>query len=205
MSGYPPSSDIAFTPSVKAVQQRKGSRDVYAAMEAQGGFRTLIDDRLRMALAIADSAYLVTASADAQPYAQHRGGPPGFIRVMDEHTLGFADFSGNRQYITAGNLAENPRAFLFVMDYAERRRVKIWGRARMVDNDPELCLRLMPAGYGAKPEAALMFEVDAWDLNCPQHIPRKFGAAQVTAVLAERDARIAALEAELSRLKGEIS
>ena len=197
-----PSSDIAFTPTVKAIQARRGSRDIYARMEAKGGFRTVIDERMIEALAISNSAYLVTASADGQPYAQHRGGPKGFIRVIDDRTIGFADYSGNRQYVSTGNLAENPKAFLFLMDYAHRRRVKIWGRARVVEGDDALNAQLMPAGYDARPEAAILFEIEAWDLNCPQHIPQKFDAEDVAAALGRLEARIAELEAENAALKG---
>jgi predicted pyridoxine 5'-phosphate oxidase superfamily flavin-nucleotide-binding protein len=200
-----PSSDIAFSPAVKAVQTRRDSRAAYAAIEAKGGFRAAIDARLREALAEANSAYLVTASADGQPYAQHRGGPRGFIRVLDERTLGLTDYAGNRQYITTGNLSENFEAFLFLMDYADRRRVKIWGRARVVPDNAALNTALMPEGYKARAEAAILFEVAAWDLNCPQHIPQKFDAEDVAAALAERDARIAALQAELAELKGTAS
>ncbi|MBN8902817.1 MAG: pyridoxamine 5'-phosphate oxidase family protein [Rhodospirillales bacterium] len=196
-----PTSDVAFTPAVKAIQTRRGSRDHYRPMEERGGFRSAIDDRLMEALTEANSAYLVTASADGQPYAQHRGGPPGFIRVIDDKTIGFVDYVGNRQYITAGNLSENPKAFLFLMDYARRRRVKIWGRARMVEGDADLNARLMPMGYRARAEGAILFEIVAWDLNCPQHIPQKFDAADVAAALQTRDARIAELEAELAALK----
>lgn len=197
-----PSSDIAFTPMVKAVQTRRGSRGIYARMEAQGGFRTGIDERMIEALAIANSAYLVTASADGQPYAQHRGGPKGFIRVIDERTIGFADYSGNRQYISTGNLAENSKAFLFLMDYTHRRRVKIWGRARVVEGDDALNAQLMPHGYKARAEAAILFEIEAWDLNCPQHIPQKFDAEDVAAAIGRLEARIAELEAENTALKG---
>ena len=197
-----PSSDIAFTPAVKALQARHGSRGIYERMEAKGGFRTGIDDRMIEALAIANSAYLVTASADGQPYAQHRGGPRGFIRIIDERIIGFADYSGNRQYVSAGNLSENPKAFLFLMDYAHRRRVKIWGRARVVEGDETLNAQLMPAGYNARPEAAILFEIEAWDLNCPQHIPQKFDAEDVAAALGRLEARIAELEAENAALKG---
>jgi len=195
------SSDIAFSPSVKAVQRARGSRGLYARVEANGGFHTKIDDRLKSVLAEANSAYIVTASASGQPYAQHRGGPRGFIRVVDDHTIGFADYSGNRQYITTGNLRENPQAFLFLMDYARRRRVKLWGRARIVENDQALIERLMPDSARADPEAAILFEVAAWDTNCPQHIPQKFDADIVAAALAERDAEIARLKAELAALR----
>jgi predicted pyridoxine 5'-phosphate oxidase superfamily flavin-nucleotide-binding protein len=132
------SSDVAFTPAVKAIQARKGSRDAYADVEQRGGWRTEIDADLAARLAEASSLYFATASADGQPYIQHRGGPKGFVKILDKNTLAFADYSGNRQYITQGNLSENPRAYIFVMDYAHRRRVKIWGEARVVDDDPAL-------------------------------------------------------------------
>jgi predicted pyridoxine 5'-phosphate oxidase superfamily flavin-nucleotide-binding protein len=196
------SSDVAFTPAVKAVQTRKGSRDAYAHVEARGGWRTEIDDNLAAFLAEANSVYFATASADGQPYIQHRGGPKGFIKMLDKTTLAFADYSGNRQYITQGNLSENPKAYIFVMDYAHRRRVKIWGEARIVDDDPALLQSLMPQGYKARPEQVILFRISAWDTNCPQHIPQKFDAADVAAALATRDARIAELEAELAALRG---
>lgn len=196
-----PTSDIAFTPAVKALQARRGSRAAYAKMEARGGFRTAIDETLLGFLAQVDTAYLATASADGQPYAQHRGGPKGFIRVVDEHTIGFADFTGNRQYISAGNLAENDRAFLFLMDYAHRRRVKLWGRARVVEGDAALKALLMPQGYQARPEHVILFTIEAWDSNCPKHIPLKLDGADVAAVVNELQARIAALEAENVQLK----
>ncbi|MCC8939596.1 pyridoxamine 5'-phosphate oxidase family protein [Bradyrhizobium sp. Arg68] len=197
------SSDIAFSPTVKAIQSRKGSRDGYAEMEARGGFRTEIDENLGAFLADANSFYLATASADGQPYIQHRGGPAGFIKFVDKNTIAFADYAGNRQYITQGNLAENPKAYIFVMDYAHRRRVKLWGEARVVEDDPALTRSLMPHGYRARPEQVILFKIAAWDTNCPQHIPQKFDAADVAAALATRDARIAELEAELAALKGQ--
>jgi uncharacterized protein len=197
------SSDVAFTPAVKAIQARKGSRDGYAGMEERGGFRTEIDEDLAGRLAQANSFYFATASADGQPYIQHRGGPKGFVKILDKNTLAFADYSGNRQYITQGNLSENPKAYMFVMDYAHRRRVKIWGEARVVDDDPALLQALMPKGYRARPEQVIVFRIAAWDTNCPQHIPQKFDAADVAAALAARDARIAELEAELAALKGQ--
>ncbi len=202
MATRAPSSDIAFTPAIKAVQTRRGSRGIYARMEAKGGFRTAIDERMIEALAISNSAYLVTASSDGQPYAQHRGGPKGFIQIIDERTIGFADYSGNRQYVSTGNLSENPKAFLFLMDYAQRRRVKIWGRARVVEGDEALNAQLMPKEYTARPEAVILFEIEAWDLNCPQHIPQKFDAEDVAAALGRLEARIAELEAENAALKG---
>ncbi|HKU08930.1 MAG TPA: pyridoxamine 5'-phosphate oxidase family protein [Bradyrhizobium sp.] len=197
------SSDVAFTPAVKSIQARKGSREAYAAQEARGGWRTEIDENLAAFLADANSFYLATATVDGQPYIQHRGGPKGFVKILDKNTIAFADYAGNRQYITQGNLSENPRAYIFVMDYAHRRRVKIWGEARMVDDDPALIDALMPKGYRARPEQVLIFRITAWDTNCPQHIPQKFDAADVAAALAARDERIAELEAELAALKGQ--
>src|SRR6266436_2739075 len=197
------SSDVAFTPAVKAIQARKGSRNAYARVEQHGGWRSEIDEDLSAFLAAQDSMFLATAGADGQPHIQHRGGPKGFIKVLDKNTLAFADYSGNRQYITQGNLSENPKANIFVMDYAHRRRVKIWGEARVVDDDPALTKSLMPQGYKARPEQVILFKIAAWDTNCPQHIPQKFDAADVVAALAQRDARIAELEAELAALKGE--
>ena len=197
------SSDVAFTPAVKAVQARKGSRDAYARVEQNGGWRTEIDADLTAFLAEQNSMFLATASVDGQPYIQHRGGPKGFVRILDKGTLAFADYSGNRQYITQGNLSENPKANIFLMDYAHRRRVKIWGEARVVDDDPALLQSLMPQGYKARPEQVILFRIAAWDTNCPQHTPQKFDAADVAAALAHRDGRIAELEAELAALMGE--
>jgi len=193
-------SDVAFTPSVKAVQERKGSRPAYARIEQRGGWRSEVDDNLAAFLTAANSLYFATASADGQPYIQHRGGPPGFLRVVDEKTIAFADFAGNRQYITQGNLADNPKVHLFLIDYAHRQRVKIWGEARVVEGDSALVTQLMPEGYRARPEQVIMLTVTAWDANCPQHIPQRFEAADVAAALAERDRRIEALEAEVKRL-----
>ncbi len=201
----PPSSDVAFTPSVKAVQTRRRSRAAYEAMEANGGFRTEITPDLVDFLAGIDTAYLATANAAGQPYAQHRGGPKGFIRQVDEGSLGFADYAGNRQYITTGNLADNDRAFLFLMDYANRRRVKIWGRARVVEDDPALLARLMPEGYRARGEQAIVFEVEAWDSNCPQHIPQKLDAAEVAGAVGHLQSRIEALEAENAALQARLA
>lgn len=194
-------SDVAFTPAVKEVQLRRGSRRAYANMEEGNGWSTAITGDVATFIAQQTSVFLATANASGQPYIQHRGGPPGFLRVLDDHTLAFADFRGNRQYITTGNLAENPKAYLFLIDYAQRRRLKIWGTARVVENDPALVAQLMPADYAAKGEQAIVFHVDAWDRNCPQHIPQRFEAADVTAALAERDAKIAALEAEVVALR----
>ena len=195
------SSDLAFTPSVKAVQARKGSRPSYARMEERGGWETRITPDLARFIEAQTSVFLATVNAEGQPYIQHRGGPTGFLRVLDDRTIGFADFAGNRQYITQGNLADNPKAHLFLIDYAHRQRVKIWGQARVVEGDKTLLDRLMPQGYKARPEQVILFTVSAWNANCPQHIPQRFEAADVAAALAERDHRIEALEAEVKRLR----
>ena len=201
MAGETYSSDIAFTPSVKAVQARKGSRRLYERVEAKGSWHSTIPPELRIFIEEQRSVFLATASADGQPTIQHRGGPPGFLRVLDERTLAFVDFVGNRQYITLGNLSENPRAHLFLIDYAHRRRIKIWGDARVVEGDDDLIANLMPGGYKARPEQVILFTVSAWDANCPQHIPQRFEAAEVSAALSERDQRIHQLEAEVQRLR----
>jgi predicted pyridoxine 5'-phosphate oxidase superfamily flavin-nucleotide-binding protein len=197
------SSDIAFTPAVKAIQNRRGSRSTYARMEEGGSWETRITPQLKAFIAEQRSVFLATVNGEGQPYIQHRGGPPGFMRVLDEQTIAFADFSGNRQYISTGNLSENPKAHLFLIDYAKRRRVKIWGKARMVEDDAELLQHLMPEGYAAHGLQVLLFTVSAWDMNCPQHIPQRFEAEDVRAALAERDAKIAALEEIIRRLREE--
>ena len=203
MSQRPP-SDVAFTAAVKAEQERRGSRAAYARMEQGDGWETRVTPELAAFLAQRDSFYLGTASAVGQPYIQHRGEPPGFVRVLDETTLGFADFGGNRQYITLGNLAENERAFLFFMDYERRRRLKVWGRARVVEGDAELLARLTPEGWDARVDRAIVFHVEAWDVNCPKHIPQKLDAAAVKVALDEKERRIRALETENRRLRSEL-
>ncbi|MGD2024689.1 MAG: pyridoxamine 5'-phosphate oxidase family protein [Methyloceanibacter sp.] len=189
--------DIAFTPAVKAAQTRRGSREGYARMEARGTARTAADASLKKFIVNTRSFYIATASSDGQPYIQHRGGPPGFLQVLDDQTLAFADFSGNKQYISTGNLDENPKAMIFIMDYRTRHRVKIWGTAKVVENDDALIEKLMPDNYVARAEAVVVFTVESWDTNCPQHIPLMIFAEDVES-LAER---IAALEAENARLR----
>jgi len=162
-----PSSDVAFSEAVKAIQTRKGSRASYAQIEARGGFATTITPDLAVFIAAQRSLFMATANRDGQPYIQHRGGPPGFLRVIDDRTLGFADYRGNRQYISQGNLGDNPKAYLFLIDYMNRRRIKIWGTARIIEGDDELIARLMPDGYKAKPEQVVLFTLTAWDANCP--------------------------------------
>jgi uncharacterized protein len=193
--------DVAFTPAVKAIQSRKGSRQGYASMEERGSWETRITPVLAEFIGRQASLFLGTASAAGQPYMQHRGGLAGFRKVLDDKTLGFADFAGNRQYITLGNLTENPKAFIFLIDYKNRQRVKIWGEARVVEDDPELIKRLKPDGYRARVEQAIVCDVSAWDSNCPQHLPQRFEAAEVNAMLAERDKRIEDLTKELDGLR----
>jgi predicted pyridoxine 5'-phosphate oxidase superfamily flavin-nucleotide-binding protein len=172
-------SDVAFTPSVKAIQERLGSRKSYARVEQASGWQTKITPELAGFIEQRDSFYLGTASGDGQPYIQHRGGPAGFLKVVDVSTLAFADFSGNRQYVSMGNLSENDRAFLFLMDYPNRRRIKIWGRAEFVEDDAELLERLVDPAYGARPERAFVFHVEAWDVNCPQHITPRYTEEEI--------------------------
>lgn len=194
-------SDVAFTAPVKALQARKGSRHAYARMEEGDGWQTTISADLKAEIESHISVFLATANSAGQPYIQHRGGPPGFLHVLNDKTIAFADFSGNRQFITQGNLSENPKAHLFLIDYAQRRRIKIWGEAKVVEGDAALLAKLMPSGYKARPEHVVLFNVTAWDVNCPQHIPQRFEAADVKAALTARDQRIAALEGELARLR----
>ena len=199
MSRYP--SDVAFSKAVKEVQSARGSRAAYARVEQGGGFETEVTDELRAFLAEVDSAFLATASADGQPYVQHRGGPRGFIRARPDGTLGFVDHAGNRQYVSTGNLSENDRYCLLAIDYASRRRIKIWGRARVVPATPELLAELAPAGYRARPEQVVLLSVSAWDVNCPQHIPVKLDAADVARGRAALEARVTELETENARLR----
>lgn len=194
-------SDIAFTDTVKAEQAARGSRAQYARMEQAKGWPTTVTPDLAAFIAQVRSFYLGTANKDGQPYIQHRGGPAGFLHVLDERTLGFADLAGNRQYITAGNLADNPRAFIFLMDYANRRRVKIWGRARIVENDDELLSRLRPPVGNAVAERAILFEIEAWDRNCPQHIPQLVAIEDVQDAVRTLQDRILLLEAELEQMR----
>jgi predicted pyridoxine 5'-phosphate oxidase superfamily flavin-nucleotide-binding protein len=199
-----PPSDVAFTPAVKAIQARKGSRSAYARMEKGAGWETEITADLAAFIAKQNSFFLATANVEGQPYIQHRGGPPGFLRVLGATTLGLADFRGNRQYISLGNLVENPRVQLFLIDYATRTRIKIWGEAVVIEDDPSLLAELMPEGSDARPEQAMIIHVRAWDANCPQHIPRLVPAddvAKLTEQVKARDAKIATLEAEIALLR----
>ncbi|HTQ39350.1 MAG TPA: pyridoxamine 5'-phosphate oxidase family protein [Pirellulales bacterium] len=193
-------SDVAFTPAVKAIQTEKGSRNIYAEMEEDTGWETVVTPQLAKFISGLDMFYLGTANAAGQPYIQYRGGSPGFLKVIDEHTLAFADFGGNRQYITLGNLSENPKAFIFLMDYAHSRRVKLWGTAKVVENDEALLSQLADSEYRAgKPERAIVFTLTAWDMNCPQHIHKRVAVKDVAPIIEQLQTRIKELEAELAQ------
>jgi hypothetical protein len=198
MSRYP--SDVAFTPAVKAIQTAKGSRDTYAKVEGGHGWETTVTDELAAFLAELDMFYFATANAAGQPYVQYKGGRPGFLKVIDQRTLGWADFAGNRQYISLGNLSENPRAFIFLIDYIDQRRVKLWGTARVVEDDPELLQRLIDTDYPAgRVERAIVFEIEAWDMNCPQHIHRRFPQSIVSPLIEKLQRQIQELETRLKQ------
>lgn len=192
-------SDIAFTPTVKRLQQERGSRTAYAKMEQKGGWQNTITEDLAAFIAERDSFYLGTASADGQPYIQHRGGKPGFLKVINATTLAFADFKGNRQYLSTGNLQDNAKAHIFLMDYPNRRRIKIWGTAKVITDDPALMEQLTDTDYKGRPEQVIIFTVKAWDVNCPQHITRRYTEADVKAIVEPLQARIAELEAGLNQ------
>jgi uncharacterized protein len=191
------SSDIAFTPAVKAIQTEKGSRSNYARMERGGGWETTVTPELQAFLAELDMFYLGTANAEGQPYIQYRGGSPGFLRVVDSKTLGFGDFAGNRQYISLGNITENPKAFIFLMDYARSQRIKLWGKLRIVEGDTKFIEQFRDNSYAGKVERVILFEIEAWDVNCPQHIHKRFSQAQIAPVIEQLQAKIAELEAKL--------
>lgn len=200
-----PVSDVAFTAMVKQFQERNGSREAYAKMEQRGGWSNRITPQLAEFISKQNSLYLGTVNSEGQPYIQHRGGPRGFLKVLDDRTLGMADFRGNRQFISQGNLSENNKAFIFLMDYANRRRIKIWGEAWMVENDHALLEALMPESYAAAPERVLLFRLTAWDPNCPQHIPRKIDADEVDMLLAEKDTQISELNRQIELLQQKLA
>ena len=191
-----PISDIAFTPAVKAAQEERGSRSAYAKMEQRGGWNDVVTPELAEFIAARDSLYLGTTGADGQPYIQHRGGPKGFLKVLDERTLAIADYVGNAQYISLGNLAENNKAFIFLMDYPNRHRIKIWGTAEFVEDDPALLSRVADPDYKARLERVLVFHVKAWDVNCTQHIRQRFTPEEFEPVVQPLRDRIAELEGQ---------
>lgn len=199
MPTYP--SDIAFTPAVKAIQKQNGSRDAYAEVEQGQGWQTTVTPELKAFLAGLDMFYLGTANTQGQPYIQYRGGSPGLLKVINDRTLGFADFGGNRQYITLGNLAENPKAFIFLMDYVNSRRIKLWGTARVIDDDPDLLEQLRDSHYPGRVERAIVFSIEAWDINCPQHIHKRIPQREVAPVVEQLQQRVQELEAQLVTLQ----
>ena len=199
MNQYP--SDIGFSPAVKAIQSEKGSRESYAKMEQKGGWKTTVTPELLSFISQLDMFYLGTASAEGQPYIQYRGGAPGFLKVIDDKTLGFADFGGNQQFISLGNLSENPKAFIFLMDYVHSRRIKLWGNAKVVEGDAALEERLRSRDYPGRVERVILFEIEAWDINCPQHIHKRFPQREVALVVEQLQQRVQELEAQPATLR----
>lgn len=191
-------TDLAYSKSVKAMQQHLGARDRNAEL-AREPRNTEVTDGLSAYLAERTSILFATAAKSGWPYVQHRGGPKGFMHTLDRHTLAFADYPGNKQYITLGNLAENPKATILAIDHAQRQRVKIWGEAALVEDDRDLLDLLMPEGSAVFLTRAIRFRVLAWDINCPSHIPQLFTLEEVEAASAAMLARIAELEAEIAK------
>ena len=198
-----PISDIAFTSAVKAAQQQRGSRKAYEKVEQRGSWKDIVTPGLAEFIAQRDSFYLGTASRDGQPYIQHRGGPRGFLKVLGQRTLATADYAGNAQYISIGNLTENPKAFIFLMDYPNRHRIKIWGEAEFVENDPDLLARVIDPNYKARPERVLVFHIKAWDVNCTQHIRQRFTLEEMEPIYESMQRRISELEARLKETGSE--
>lgn len=198
--------DIAATPSVKAAQEANGSRALFENFEGDRTFDRLGPDEAAY-IAARDSFYMASVSETGWPYVQHRGGPPGFLRVLDEKTLGFADFRGNRQYISLGNIAANGRAALLLMDYPSRARMKLYARieARDLAGDPELARMLAVEGYRAKVERGFVLHLEAFDWNCAQHITPRYTQAQIDAALVPFRAQMAALEAENQALRARLA
>lgn len=190
--------DVMFSPAVKAEQARLGSRTSFEDRDWQ----TEITDDLRQFLAAIDTFFFATASADGRPYIQHRGGPAGFLKPIGSHMLAFADFAGNRQYITLGHLRENDRAHIFILHFATQQRLKLWGRARVVEDDLALMERLVDPAYKAKPQRAIVFRIEAWDINCRQHIVARYSEAEIAPAVNQLTQRIKELEEEVARLKG---
>jgi predicted pyridoxine 5'-phosphate oxidase superfamily flavin-nucleotide-binding protein len=189
--------DVLFSPAVKAEQTRLGSRAQFEGRRWQTG----ITPDLRRFLDAIDTFFFATASADGRPYVQHKGGPAGFLKPIGTHTLAFADFAGNRQYITLGHLRENDRALIFIPHFATRQRLKLWGRARIVEGDLELMERLVDPAYKARPERAIVFTLEAWDVNCHQNIVARYSEAEIAPAVDKLVARIKELEEEVARLK----
>ena len=200
-----PISDVAFTPAVKAAQEARGSRTAYAKMEQRGGWNNVITPALEEFIAEREFFYLGTTGADGQPYIQHRGGPKGFLKVLDAKTLAMADYAGNAQYISLGNLAENDKAFIFLMDYPNQHRIKIWGTAEFIEDDPSLLERVADTDYQARPQRVLVFHVKAWDVNCTQHIQQRFTVGEMQPMVQGLHDRIAELEAKNKTLESQLA
>ncbi|MFB2894544.1 pyridoxamine 5'-phosphate oxidase family protein [Aerosakkonemataceae cyanobacterium BLCC-F50] len=192
--------EIAFTPEVQTAQSQRGSRQTYEKYIANGPANDIITPKIAEFISQLDGFYLGTVSSNGYPYIQFRGGAPGFLKVLDEKTLGFADFSGNVQYITVGNLSGNDKAFLFLMDYRHRKRIKIWGRAEYIEGDSALIEQLRVPDYPAEIERAIIFHVEATSENCPQHIPIRYSETEVAAIMAPLQARITQLSQQLANL-----
>jgi predicted pyridoxine 5'-phosphate oxidase superfamily flavin-nucleotide-binding protein len=197
-------ANLVFTPAAQKAQTERGSAKAYT-QRIEDGFPDKVTAELAAFIAEQDTVFLATATADGAPYIQHRGGPKGFIKVLDERTLGLADYRENRQYITLANLGENERAFLFLLDPARKQRIKLWGRARVVENDPALVERLFDKSYKARPERAILFTIEAWDVNCSSHIVTRFTEAEIEQALATVQAKIAELEAENAALRAALA
>ncbi|MEL6768034.1 MAG: pyridoxamine 5'-phosphate oxidase family protein [Pseudomonadota bacterium] len=194
-------AQIAFTPTVRAEQERLGSRAMYARADGGDPFNDVLGEAEAAFIGTRDSFYLGSVSETGWPYIQHRGGPEGFLKVLGPRQLGFADFRGNRQYVTLGNLKGDDRVSLFLMDYARRGRLKIFGHARATE-DPAVLEQLALPGYRAKVERGMLIDVEGFDWNCPQHITERFTLAEFEAASTKLTDRIAELEAEVARLKG---
>ena len=200
-----PISDVAFTPSVKAAQQERGSRAAYAKTEQRGGWHNVITPALEEFIAEREFFYLGTANAEGQPYIQHRGGPKGFLKVLDEKTLAMADYAGNAQYISVGNLAENDKAFIFLMDYPNQHRIKIWGTAEFIENDPALLDRVIDRDYQARPQRVFVFHLEVWDVNCTQHIQQRFTVEEMQPIIQQLHDRIGELEVNNAKLASQLT
>jgi uncharacterized protein len=192
--------EIAGTPSVKAAQEANGSAELFARFKGDRTYDRFSDAEAQF-IAARDSFYLATVSETGWPYVQHRGGPPGFLRLIDERTLAFADFRGNRQYISLGNLTANDRAALILMDYPHRQRLKIYARIEVKEPHGELAARVLLPDYKAKPERIIVLHLQAFDWNCQQHITERFSAAELAPALAPLRQRLDELEAENKLLR----
>ncbi|WP_013320436.1 pyridoxamine 5'-phosphate oxidase family protein [Gloeothece verrucosa] len=192
-------TNIAFTDGVKATQSCYGSREIYDNFAKRGVSEDVLTAKEIEFIAARDSFYMGTVNSNGWPYIQFRGGPQGFLKVLDEKTLGFVDFNGNQQYLSSGNLKDNNRIFLFLMDYAHRRRLKIWGRAQVIDDNPELLNQLADPNYQAELGRVFLIKMEALDWNCPQHIPIRYSEAEVQEMIAPLAARIRELESQLGQ------